>query len=150
MMQRGNPLLRKTTSLQTEFVQHVGMGVAFSTGHRVRQHILGNRRPTTDVGMGSNAHELMHRTECTNHRPLLNGDMTCQCGGIDQHRVIADEAIVPYMCIGHDENMAANASDAAALCSPAVDSDTLADDVVVAHLQPRCFPREANVLWIHA
>src|SRR5271165_4793314 len=99
--------------------------------------------------MRSDAHKLMHRTERTDHGPFLYCDMAGERSGIDEHHMIADEAVVPDMRIGHDENVAADAGDTATFRGTAVDGDAFADDVVVTHLQPRYLAREGHVLRVH-
>src|ERR1019366_7673273 len=102
MMQPGNPLARKSATLQAHFIQHVRVGVAFGAGHGVRQHISREGRPTPDVGVSANTNILVYRAQRAHHGPLFDRYATCQGGSVDQHDVIADKAIVPDVGVGHD------------------------------------------------
>ena len=78
MMQLGDSLRRKPAALQANFVQHVGVGIAFGAGHGVGQHILRNRRASANVGVSADAHVLMHRAQRAHYRPLFHRHMTRQ------------------------------------------------------------------------
>src|SRR5271157_5595541 len=64
--------------------------------------------------------------------------------------MIANYTVVPNMRVGHDEDLAADAGDAAALGRAAGDGDVLTDDVVVADFKPRGFAAIRDVLRVHA
>jgi hypothetical protein len=61
--------------------------------------------------------------------------------------VIADEAVVSDVRISHDEAVAADSRDSAALSGSAVDGDVLADVVMVTDLEARFLAFGAEVLW---
>ena len=64
--------------------------------------------------------------------------------------MVADDAIMRDMGVGHDQRVAANASQSAALDGAAVDGDKLANLVVVANLEARRFTGVSDVLRRHA
>ena len=70
--------------------------------------------------------------------------------GIGQNDVVADDAIVRDVSVGHHQRVAADASHPAALDRAPVDGDKLANLVVVADLEPRGFAGVGDVLRRHA
>src|SRR5208337_1456417 len=134
--------------LQAGFVQHVGVCVALGASHGIRQHIPRDRGSTPDIGMSADANELMDRTKRADNCPLLNGDMTCERGSIDQHGVIANQTVVPNMRVRHDQSMAADAGNSSAFRGSAIDGYIFADHIVVAHLEPGGLTGEGYVLRV--
>src|ERR1019366_8870903 len=124
---------RKPATLQAHSVQHVGVGVAFGAGHGVGQHIAREGRATPDVGVSANPNIVVYRAQRAHHRPLFDSDVTRKSGSVDQHDVVADEAIVPDMSVGHDQHMAANAGHSAAFGGAARDGDIFANDIMIAN-----------------
>src|SRR5271167_990784 len=98
--------------------------------------------------MSANAHELMHWTECPDDCPLLNRDVPCERGRVDQHSVIANKTVVPDVRVRHDESMAADAGHSPAFHGSTSDGHVLANDIVIAHLQPGGLTGEGCVLRV--
>ena len=96
------------------------------------------------------ADKVMDRAQRSHHRPLSDRDVAAQGRGIGQDDVVADDAIVRDMGVGHDQRVAANAGQSAALDGAAVDGDKLANLVVVADLEARRFAGVGDVLRRHA
>src|ERR1019366_1763800 len=60
--------------------------------------------------------------------------------------VVADLAVMPDVGVGHDQDIAAHASNAPTLRSATSDADVLANDVAVADLQARGLATISDVL----
>src|ERR1700722_20555542 len=103
MANLADALRRKATPLEANFVHSVGVRLARGRGHRKRQDILCDGGTAADVGVGADAHELMHRTKRAHHSPFLYDDMTAQRRAVHQHAVVADNAVVSIMRIGHTQ-----------------------------------------------
>src|ERR1700687_3721880 len=86
----------------------------------------------------------------SHHRPFSDRDVPPQGCGIGQDDVVADDAIVCNMRIGHDQRVTAYAGHSAALDRTPVDGDKLANFVVVSDLETCWFTGVGEVLWRHA
>src|SRR5579859_5141678 len=64
-------LLREAAALEPDRVQSISMDVARDAGLGERQYVLRDGRAATDVGVGADTHELMHRSERAEHRPFF-------------------------------------------------------------------------------
>src|SRR5439155_14813150 len=71
--------------------------------------------------------------------------VTGSCG-IGQNDMVVDRAVMGDVAVGHDERVIADAGQASALCSAAIDGDKFADGVVVADFEARGFALVAQVL----
>src|SRR5215470_1881476 len=100
--------------------------------------------------MCSNPHKLMHRAQSANHSPFLDDYVSAQRCSVDQHRVIANHAIVADVRVSHDEYVTSDFGQPPTLCRPAVDRDVLANLVAVPDLQPGWFALVSYVLRSHA
>ena len=92
----------------------------------------------------------MHRAQRPYHRPLFDRHVPAQRRAIHEHGMILNHAIVPDVRVGHDQQMAADLSQASALHRAAIDGHTLADFVVIADLQPRRLALVGDILRRHA
>ena len=78
---------------------------------------------------------------------IIDANMPPQGGGIGQDDVVADDAVVGDVGIGHEQIVVADAGNAASPLGAAIDGNTLAKDIVVADHQPSFLPAVAQVLW---
>src|SRR5450755_3140006 len=92
-----------------------------------------------NVRMPSYAAELLHRTERAHRGVIFHGHMPRECSAVYKYGVIAYKAIVSDVCVGHDEVMAADSRDAAALHRATVYSGELAKFVGVPDFQRHTF-----------
>jgi hypothetical protein len=111
---------------------------------------LGDDGATADVGVGSDSRELVHGRESADGGPLFDGDVSGECGGVGHDDVVADEAVVSDMCVGHDEAMTADLRELAAFDGAAMDGDVFADLVMVADLEASGFTFVGKILRAHA
>jgi hypothetical protein len=75
--------------------------------------------------------------------------VACYSRAVHQHHVIANDAVVANVRVRHDQDVAANLSDAAAFCGSAIQRDVLADLVMVADLETCRLALIGNVLRRH-
>src|SRR5207244_4540567 len=76
--------------------------------------------------------------------------MAAQQGSVGHNHAAADVTIVGDMAAGHDERVAAERRYAVFFFGAAIDGDSLADDVLVAHYGLGVGAAVANVLWLTA
>src|SRR5579871_682738 len=96
--------------------------------------------------MRADPDKLVNWAERTDHRPFLHRDVACEGRGVDEHRMIANKAVVAYVRVGHDQYVAPDLGCAAALHRSAIDGYVFANYVVIAHLEKSLFPGESHVL----
>src|SRR5690606_9800750 len=58
--------------------------------------------------MGANLHKLMQGTRSANNRPVVNGNMAGHLDRINQNTIVANDTIVGYMYISHQEAILSN------------------------------------------
>src|ERR1700757_3794113 len=92
----------------------------------------------------------MHRAQCAYHRILLDRYMSGERGSIDQHRVIADLAVMTNVRVRHDEDMIANPGCASALIRSAINGHVFSNYVFVANLQTGGLAAVSNILGLDA
>src|SRR5882672_2262093 len=115
MVNLADTLLAEAPPVQAHGVETIGMSVARRGRLRKRQHVPGYGGPAADKGVRPNANEVMDRAERSHHRPLADGDMPSQSGGIGQDDVVSDGAIMRDVRIRHDQRVTADAGHPAAL-----------------------------------
>ena len=86
--------------------------------------------------MPADARELVHEAERANHRVILHVDVAGQLRAIFQHHAVAEDAVVRHVRVRHDQVVAADARDVAALHRAAVHRREFAKFVCVADFQP--------------
>src|SRR6267154_2036652 len=145
MVNLANAFRGEASAFQANLIHPIGVRVPRGGRHGKWQDILRDGRPSPHVRVRTDAHILMHRAERTHHRPLFDSYMPAQRCSIHQHAMVADHAVMADMSISHDQSMIANSGEAAALHRTAVDSDALANLVVVANLQTRWFASVRNI-----
>jgi hypothetical protein len=146
----GDAVFGESAALEADFVHAVGVGVAGGGGHGEGQDVLRDGGASADVGVGADAHELMHGAERSDDGPLFDGDVAGDGRSVDQHDVIFDEAVVADVGVGHDEQMAADFGEASAFDGAAIDGDAFADFVVIADFEARGLVVVGDVLRSHA
>src|SRR5947209_7885746 len=92
-MNFSDAFLGESSTLQTNFIHAVGVGLAGRGGHGEWQHVLGDGGASADIGVRADSHELMYRTECSDYGPLCDGDVAAKSGAVHEHHAIADDAI---------------------------------------------------------
>src|SRR5262249_12921549 len=140
----------EATTFQADRVQAVRTRLAGGGYFSERQHVLRDHSSAADVGMRADAHKLMHAAQRADHGPLFDRYVAGHSSAVDQHGAVSHHGIVADMRVGHEQGMAAHAGDSAAFDGATVDGDTLADDVVVSHLQAGLFAPIADVLRLDA
>src|SRR3954468_17152746 len=144
-MEFADAFFAEAAPLQPNRVQAVGSGVARGYGFGEGQHIFGHHGAAPNIGMRTDAHVLMHRTERAHAGPIFYGYVSGERGSVCHDHVVANHAIVRDVGIGHDQAMIANAGDSAAAWRSSMDGDELSDDVVVSDFKPRPFALELQI-----
>src|SRR3546814_5994912 len=90
--------------------------------------------------MRPDVHELMHGCKSAQDRPVTNGNVTGQGGGIAENHTVAQDAVVSDMCVGHDQAIHAHFRISKRLCS-AIDGGTFAYGGTIANDHLAVFPR---------
>ena len=103
-----------------------------------------------DVGVFSNAAELVDRAEGADLGVIFDGDVAGESGAVDENGVIADEAIVGDVRVGHDQVMAADAGDGAAFDRAAIDRTEFAEFIFVADFEGNALAPVSEVLRVAA
>src|SRR3974390_1629803 len=147
-MQLLDALCREAPALQSNLIQRVSVGATLSAGHRIGKHILRDDGAATDISVRADACVLVNRTQRPDHRPLLHGDVPGEGGSVDEHGMIADDAVMSYVCVGHDQYVVSDARRAAALRGTTADGNEFPDDIPVANFQPSGLATIGDVLRV--
>src|SRR5258708_2944468 len=134
MVDFANPLLGESPAFEAHGVQPISASIARTHSRGEGKDVFCRHGAAADVGVRTDAGKLMHRGECSNHRPLTHADVPGKRGGVDQHRVVAHGAVVAYMRVCQHEYVAAQRGESAALRGPTIDRHILAKNIVVANL----------------
>src|SRR5436305_1983504 len=149
-MNFSDAFLGESSTLQTNFIHAVGVGLAGRGGHGEWQHVLGDGGASADIGVRADSHELVHGAEGSDYGPLFDGYVTANSGPIHQHDVIANHAIVSHMRVGHDKQMATDFGEATTFHGSAIEGDVFANLVVIADFQAGGLAAVRDILGRHA
>src|SRR6185312_13929307 len=150
LLQGGDALGREALPFQSDLVGTVGVVFAFFAGDGEGQDVLGGDRAAAEVGVSAHTHELMDGGESPDRGVVTDLDVAAEGGAVGHNDVGADDAVVGHVAVSHEQVVAADAGQASALHGAAVEGAELADDVVVAHLQPGGLTVIGNVLRTQA
>src|SRR5262249_28194181 len=143
-------LFAEAATLQAERVQTVRTRLAGRGYFSKRQHVLSDHCAAAYIGMGADAHKLMHAAQRADYGPLLDGYVAGHGRAVDQHDAVSHHGIVADVRVGHEQGVTAHAGNSAPFTRPTVDGDALADDVVIPHLQACLLTPIADVLRLDA
>src|SRR5712692_1430416 len=119
-------------ALQANRVHAEAARLALGDHQRKRRHVLRDHGRSPDVGVAPDAAVLVHGTERAQAGVVFDRHVAGKRGAVGKDGVVAHAAIVCDVRIGHEEIVAADAGDAAALPGAAADGDELAEDVRIA------------------
>src|ERR1035438_2884055 len=128
-----NSFFRKSSPLQTDRVQSVGVRASLGRGLREREHIARYSRASADKRMRPNADEVMHRTQRSHGRPISYGDVSAQRGRVRHDDVVSNLAVMRNVGVSHDEVIVADPRTTSALHSATVDGHKFADFIVISN-----------------
>src|SRR5258708_6089053 len=109
MVNLADAIFGETAALEAGGVQSVGVGVAGSNGFGKGKHVAGDGSAAANEGVGTDANEMVHRTQRAYRGPFFHDDVSTQGCGIGQDDVVADHAVVGNVGVGHDEGVTADA-----------------------------------------
>src|SRR4029077_5461922 len=104
----------------------------------------------SNVGILADAAELLDGGEGAERGVVFKYDVSRECGGICKHGMGADLAIVCDVRVSHNQIVAAEPSDAAALRGAAVNGAELVKFVRVADFERDALPLVSQVLRVAA
>src|SRR5215469_16981399 len=122
------------------------MRPAFGRGFRKWEHVASDCSSAADIGVGTDAHKLMHRTEGADHRPFFDGHMPAQGGSVGQDGMVSYHAIVGHVGVSHDQDMATDPGPSAAFDRATIQRGKLSHHVIVAHFEPGGFTLITQIL----
>ena len=146
MVNLADSFLADASSLQSDGIHPESVRVAFGGSLRKWQHILRDRRSSADIGVCANSYELVHRTEGPHHGPILHRDMPPKSRSIGHDDMVANDAIMRDVRVGHEERVIPHAGQAAAFDRAPIDGDEFPNLVVIADLQACWFAGITDVL----
>ena len=92
-----------------------------------------------DHGVGANAHELVHHRRATHDDVVFDVDVPGEDDVVGEGGVVANDAVMREVDIGHDPVAVAEDGFADVLHGAAVEGDEFADGVVVADFEGGVF-----------
>ncbi len=141
---------RKAVAFEADGIHAVAFRVARGDDFGKGRNVLGDDSVRGDVGILSDAAELMDRTERADGGVVFDGDVAGKRGAIDENRVAADLGVVADVRVGHDEVVAAEARGAAAFHCAAIDRGEFVEFVFVADFERDTFAFVGEILWVAA
>src|SRR5262252_7419801 len=100
--------------------------------------------------MRANAHELMQQAEGTDRGVVFDLNVTGELCTIDENGAVSDDAVMADVRVGHDELVAADPRDSAALDRAAMDGAVLAKFVRIANFEVNALAGVGQILGIAA
>ena len=114
--------------------------------NEVRRHVLQHARSAANHSVRPDPDELMNTGLPAYNRMIVNMHVTAQSDVVGKNRVVADNAVVRYMRIGHQKVTASHDREALILNRADRERAVLANDIVVAYDKARVFARIFLVL----
>jgi hypothetical protein len=146
MVNLADSVFGEAAALEAGGVQSVSASATFGSGFREGKDVASDRRPAADECMRADANKMVHRTKRSHRGPFFHDDVSAQSCGVGEDDVVSDHAIMRNVGVGHDESVAADASEASAFHGATIDGDEFADGVVVADFEARGFVFVTQIL----
>src|SRR5690606_22264423 len=128
----------KTATLQTHSV-HAAHSRRCTTDNHIGRHIVGNVRHAPNHRVCADAQELVYTGITAEDGPVIYLYVAGQTGVVGKHSVVANDAVVCNVHIGHKQVVAANTGISTTGAGTAVQCGTFTDNVVVADFEPGVF-----------
>src|ERR1043166_8410986 len=145
MMQRCNCVWRVTPTSHPDLVQAIATRV-IANRKSERQSIFDNDGIAADVGLTADATELMNAGIGAYVCAFFNDYMTRKRRRIGHDHVVANQAIVSNVCLGHQKAIIADAGDASSTLRAAVDRYKFANPCAAANFSFSYLTREFKIL----
>src|SRR5262252_7123672 len=114
-------------------------------GQAKRQSVLYDHGISADIGLATDATELMYAGIGADVSAVRDRYVTCQGGRIRHDHVIANQAIVRDVCLGHEKAVLPNPGDPAAARSAAMHGNEFADARAASDLGLGLLARELQI-----
>ena len=131
---RGDPLRREAASLQT-FQVHCPCRSGLPLTHHKWRQISKQQRTHGGHAMGTDSHKLVNHRKATQYGPIPDVNMPRQLGIIGKNGVVADDAIMCYVHIGHDPVVIAHPGYPGVTWRPDVQGAKLPNGISIANNQ---------------
>ncbi|BBG29519.1 predicted integral membrane protein [Zymobacter palmae] len=138
VFQRADRFSGEPTSTQPFRIDAVRMS-RVAIDHDKGRNVLSNDRAATTHGMRTNVTELMHGGQPTQDSMITNGDMPAQRGLVGHDAVIANNAVVCYVRVGHEQVVAADTRQRLILNRTSVHGNTFTERILITNLEIRFF-----------
>src|SRR5512135_649493 len=120
--------------------------LALRSGFGEREHVLRYHAVATDQAMASHTAKLMDPRKGADHGIILDDDMSRQGGPVRKNGMVAYDAIVRDVCIGHKQVPVADSGDPASALRSPVHGDEFTKSVAFADCRLGSFSMEFQVL----
>ena len=110
------------------------------------RQIFADRSSALHQRQRADAAELMHTAVAGNERAVLNLNVPAQQRAVGHDYMVADEAIVPHVRVGHEKIMRSDYGLGVGF-GRTMDGNMFAEDVVVSDAQPRRLVLVFQILW---
>src|SRR5688500_1230172 len=120
--------------------------------HRLdeRQRVLHHHREAADVAVAADPAVLMDGAEGADGRVVADLDVAGERGAVGEDHPVADPAVVGDVAVRHEQAVAADRGQTAALAGAAVDGHELPKVIAVADLQAGALAAELEILGVEA
>ena len=120
----------------------------FPANHHKWRYVLGNGAAHCCKTVLANLGELVHQRKTAEYGMTMELHMSRQGSAVRHDDMIANDAIVRDMGIGHKQVVAAYLGDALVLLGAAMQGRKLANRIAVAYFEPSDFVGVLFVLWV--
>src|SRR2546429_6571143 len=145
VVQGGYRFARMTATAHADFVEAITLRM-ITHRERKRQRVFDYNRIAADIRLSAHATELMDARIGANVRAVSDDYVTGECGGIGHDHLIANQAIVRDMRLGHEEAIVPGLGDSAAARGAAMNCDQLADAIAPPNFSFSCFTGKLQIL----
>ena len=122
-----------------------GIAKRFAGSFHKRRYIFVHKSSALHHDVRANVAELVNEASATDNCKIVYFNLSGQLAGIADYHVVADNAVVCNVAIGHDETVVADYGLAFGCCA-AVYGDALAEHTVIAYDSEGVFSAELEVL----
>ncbi len=144
VLDAGNGHIGKATAAQAHHV-HAHEAQRFACGLYIRRNVLAHQRCPGDEAVRTDADELLHGHVAFQNSPVADGDVPSKVHAVGDHHVVAHQAIVRQMHVGHQQAVLPYGG-ALPVGGAAVDGDALAHGGAIPDFGGGFFAGEFEVL----
>ena len=128
VMQRGDRFARVTAAAHADLVEPIALCV-ITDSQGERQSVFDHYRIAADIGLASDTAELVYAGISADIRAIIDDHVAGQGRGVGHDYVIAEQAIMGDVRLGHQETIVASFRYSAAAGGAAMNSHEFADAI---------------------